>query len=278
MISSSQICINNGDSINIPGFFIEKLFLKEGEEKLIGKAKKRVGFRKKLIALIIVFFAVSGIAALTYFLFENFTIIQAIYYGVTTATGLEFLVLQHTISKVIATVVLIGQWVCLWLAFELVVGFIAEGRFKDILEGGHIKKAISKMKGHFIVCGAGRVGLEVANNLKDKGIEFVVVERDPEIIRKLKEQGYIVIEEDGLEEVALEAAGVKKAKTIITAFGKDADNVFLTLTAKELNPAVRVIARAEKEESVHKLKQAGAVQVVLPCKIGGEAMANAAVK
>lgn len=248
---------------------IDTLGEKEGNKR---------NFLKKFIIIALMFVFLSLLAAFTYMAFEGFNFIQALYYAVTTAFGYEFFVLKSEWSVIVATIVLIGHWVFLWLLFELVVKFVVEGRFMEIMEGGHIKKTIHKMKDHFVICGAGRVGTEIARSLKASGQNFVIVDKDLHVVKQLHDKSLVVIQGDCLQEPTLKKAGIEKASTLIAAFGNDADNVFLTLTAKELNPNIRVIARAENPAAVGKLEQAGAEQVVLPSIIGGKAMADVALR
>jgi voltage-gated potassium channel len=139
-------------------------------------------------------------------------------------------------------------------------------------------KKIAEMEDHYIVAGYGRVGRQVAQELSDEGVDFVVVDRSATEINEAENKGYIGVVGDPIKEETLEAAGVKKAKSVLAALGTDTDNLFLVLTAKSLNPDLYIVARASEEESVSKLEKAGADRVALPYQIGGYHMAAVALR
>jgi len=233
-----------------------------------------VKFEKKIAILIlmIAFIIVLGIA--TFIVLENLPLDKAAYYTLTSAIGYGF-TFKNDLTLVISSFIMIMEWACLWIGFETVVGFISEGRMREVIGGVRMRKRIDKMKEHCILCGFGRVGSEIAKTLHSQKRELVIVEKDPHIAREAMNKGYMVLQGDVLSEETLKAAGMDRARMLIAAMGSDADNVFLTLTARGINPKIKVIARAEREESIKKLKQAGATEVVMPSVIGGKAMANA---
>lgn len=138
----------------------------------------------------------------------------------------------------------------------------------DIM-GARMQKKIKKLKGHFIVCGYGRVGQSVCDVLEENNFDYVVIESDAEKINMLKENGIPVIDGDATDTRVIESVGITRAYGLVSALGTDADNIFVTLTAKELNPNIQIATRAHSEDSVAKLHKAGADIVVLPEIIGG---------
>ncbi len=138
----------------------------------------------------------------------------------------------------------------------------------DIL-GARMSKKIKKLKGHFIVCGYGRVGQSVCDILEENNFDYVVIEDQTDKIARLKENDIPVINGDATDTRVLEEAGITRAYGLVSALGSDADNIFVTLTAKELNPNIQIATRAHSEDSVPKLHKAGAEVVVLPEIIGG---------
>ena len=136
-----------------------------------------------------------------------------------------------------------------------------------------MERRIARLENHIIICGAGRVGSEVIHHLKQDQTPFVVVESDQRTIQELKDQNLLFIEGDATTDEVLIAAGIRKARGIIASLPSDADNVFITLTAKELNPGVIVVARANRRDSESKLLRAGADRVVAPEALGGRRMA-----
>ncbi|MEO0198326.1 MAG: potassium channel protein [candidate division WOR-3 bacterium] len=124
------------------------------------------------------------------------------------------------------------------------------------------------MKNHYIICGFGRIGSIVARELHRKGQKFVIIEKDPERIKILQDKEYPFIEGDATEEETLIKAGIKEARGVACALNADADNLYVTLTAKELNPNILIISRAENENSVKKILKAGATRVITPYEEG----------
>jgi len=137
-----------------------------------------------------------------------------------------------------------------------------------------MKKEISKLTKHIIVCGAGESGMHVIKQFLLKDIDFVVIENDEQAIEQLKELDVNYIDDDATNEDVLAEAGILKARGLITCLSKDADNVFVVLTARELNKSLRIVARAHENKSDKKLKRAGADHTVSPDEIGGKKMAS----
>ncbi len=140
-----------------------------------------------------------------------------------------------------------------------------------------MKKKIGEMKDHIIVCGYGALGKTVAEALENESADYVVVDQDQRILNRLKEMDIPTVEGNALETKVLKEAGADKARLIVSALGTDADNVFLTLTAKEINPEITVATRAYTESAVAKLHRAGADIIVMPEIIGGLELAKEAL-
>lgn len=136
---------------------------------------------------------------------------------------------------------------------------------------------INRMKDHYIICGYGRIGSLVAGEFAAKPIPFVIIERDEDIVKRIPDD-IPVIYGDATEEEILKDAGIERAKGLVTVLRTDADNLFVTLSARELNPSLFIISRYEEERSESKLRRAGADKVVSPYIIGGTRMASAALR
>ena len=137
---------------------------------------------------------------------------------------------------------------------------------------------MKRLKNHVIVCGFGRVGEKICEELQKAGTDFVVIDDDPQRIEVAEAKGYLFVYQDTTESEALKRANIEDAKALIAALGDDADNLFLTITAKELNPDIIVVARVNDPRNQKKLKKAGADKVVAPHVIGALRMAQAAIK
>jgi voltage-gated potassium channel len=162
--------------------------------------------------------------------------------------------------------------------FSLVISMSVEGRLKDFFGRKGMDRRIAGLKDHIIVCGAGKVGSNVIERLQDEGQDFVVIEKDQLLYERLCEQKVLAIYGDSTLDEVLLVAGVERAKGLITALSHDADNVYVTLTAKNLNQNMTIVARADRKEAEGKLRSAGATTVIFPSVMGGRQMVSAMTK
>ena len=161
---------------------------------------------------------------------------------------------------------------------SFMTAFMVEGRLHDYLRRRRMKRSIARMRNHTIICGAGRTGLHVIGELQKTKAQYVVIEADHAIAENLKARDVPVIQGDASHEDALREAGIAQAGGLVTCLTADADNLFVVLTAKGLNPKLRVVARYVDERSAEKLRRAGANAVVSPNAIGGLRMASEALR
>ena len=137
---------------------------------------------------------------------------------------------------------------------------------------------IRKLNNHFVLCGYGRVGEAIANTLKQQKSDFVVIDHNLNTYNRAIQDGCLCIMDDATKHDVLKRAGIEKAKGLITAFGDDAYNTYAVLTAREINPLLTIIGRANNNDAVRRLKQAGATHIILPEVIGGQQMARLALR
>lgn len=141
-------------------------------------------------------------------------------------------------------------------------------QLKIIMEKRGMQRTIATLSGHTIVCGFGRMGRMIASSLQKAGQSVVVIERIPPTADKIEKLGFLVVQGNASDEETLSKAGIEKAASLVATLGTDADNLFLTLTARGLNEALNIIVRAEDENNTRKFTQAGASRVVSPFAIG----------
>lgn len=163
-------------------------------------------------------------------------------------------------------------------AIGIIAGSVVEGRLKYLLGRRAMETKISKLNNHVIVCGAGRVGFQVAQQLAREGMPFVVIDVDDEATRRIEQEKMLYILGDASEDDVLRMAGIERARGLIAALPTDADNVFISLTAKGIKPDLMIVARADRVESEDKLRRAGADKIVSPAVIGGKRMAVSILK
>ena len=155
----------------------------------------------------------------------------------------------------------------------LVVQSLVEGEIKRALGIKRMTQEIKQLSGHAIICGFGRIGQTLVDELRRRGRSFVIVDNDTDVVTMARENDMLVVPGDAMDEDILQYAGIERAATLVVALPSDADNVFLTLTARNLNADLRIIARGEQTGTEKKLRQAGANQVVLPAVIGARRIA-----
>lgn len=156
--------------------------------------------------------------------------------------------------------------------FGGLVQWMIEGELERVMGVRRMTREVNRMRNHIIVCGYGRMGHRLASELKSQGRTVVVIEINHDSVAEATADGLVCIDGDATEEDVLESAGIAHAHSLVAALPNDAESVFITLTARNLNPELRIIARAEQESTEKKLRQAGANHIVLPTVVGAGQM------
>lgn len=211
-----------------------------------------------------------------YMVIEAYSLLDAVYMTVITIASVGFQEV-HPLSAGgrIFTVILILLNLGLFTYFiTLLSRFFLDGEFIRRYKLVKMENAIHELNGHVIVCGFGRNGRESAHALHSNNIPFVVVEEKMDIPDDIPFEVPYFLKGDATKDEVLRDAGIEKARAIIIALPVDADNLFIVLTARQLNPKIKIISRASQDTSVNKLKIAGADNVIMPDKIGGAHMAS----
>jgi voltage-gated potassium channel len=243
----------------------------------------KLGFKyfKEAILIFLLILLCFSIGISGYMLIENFTFLEALYMTVTTISTVGFQEV-HPLSdsgRIFTILLIVSNIGLFFYGVTLIAKFIIEGEFRKFFKHYNVNKKMEKLENHVIVCGYGRTGKQICLELTDDKIPFIVIESRENVIEFLKIDEHILFHEgDATEEDTLLMAGIKKAKAIITTLPEDPDNVYVVLTARELNPEITIISRASNESSESKLKRAGANSVIMPEKIGGAHMAALVTK
>jgi len=151
---------------------------------------------------------------------------------------------------------------------------VMEGEIQSALGRRRLLMDIKKLRDHYIICGFGRIGEIIARQLRERGVPLVVIENNPETIATLSESGYHFLQGDASREEVLKEAGIERARGLVAVVSSDANNVFITLTARSLNPGIFIVARGVEPGSDQKLLRAGANRVESPYELGGRKMAQ----
>jgi voltage-gated potassium channel len=207
----------------------------------------------------------------------GFTPSEAIYQTIITMATVGFEEVHQLDNR--------GMWftsvlviVSIGIFFYAVTSFtryIVEGVFMNTYKDNKVKRKIEKLSDHVVICGYGRNGKQAAIELSQHDEKVVVIEEQAEIVQMLRETpGMLYVEGDATDEEVLKLAHLEHARALITTLPTDADNLFVVLTAKELNPSIKIISRASVDNADAKLKRAGASNVIMPDKLGGQSMAK----
>lgn len=233
------------------------------------------------VAIGTAFFILTIIVAVVGYILFGWTTIEAVYMVVITIFGVgygEVQPLETTTEKVFTILVILAGTSS---ALYIVGGFVqmvAEGEITRAFDAQRKQNTIANLENHVIICGFGRIALVMAQQLDEASQTFVIIERDRQKVAQAEERGFLVKQGDATDENVLRAVGIERAKVLATVLPSDATNVFITLTARELNPKLTIFARGELPSTEKKLRLAGADRVVLPATVSGIQMANLIIR
>ncbi len=237
---------------------------------------------RKLIFIIILIIAIILAGVIGYSVIESLPIIDALYMTIITISTVGFgeVTDLSDAGRIFTIVLIIGGIAIITTGASLIFSSIIEGRFREVLRRQRMEKKLSKIKNHFVICGCGAVGHDIIHEFVRAGQNFVIIDREEEVLNKLAEQcpNLVFLVGDATQDDVLRKAGIERAKGIVAALGNDSDNLYICLSARTLNKNLRVIARVIDIESTTKLRKAGADYVFSPEKIGGVHLAAAALK
>ncbi|WP_298765846.1 TrkA family potassium uptake protein [uncultured Polaribacter sp.] len=232
--------------------------------------------KSKINKIAVLVVAIILFGTVGYMLISDFNFVDALYMTVITVTTVGFGELQpFSPEEKIFTILLILTSITVFgYAVSAFSEYLVSGKLFEHFKHRKVEKQIGHLKKHTIVCGFGRNGKQAILKLGNYNKQFVVVEKDKEMIEELDNRGLLNIEGDATLDETLLKAGIANAAYLITALPSDADNLFVVLTASQLNKKCTIISRAANESSYKKLKFAGASNVIMPDKLGGDHMAS----
>jgi voltage-gated potassium channel len=234
----------------------------------------RVLFALALLAVI----TAGGVAG--YITIEGWPWIDALYMSVITLSTVGYgepRELSDTGRLFTALYIVLGVGTAVYL-LSAIAGVIVEGRLRALVARGFQLRRIGRMQDHVIVAGYGRFGRVVVSELLEENCELVVIEKDPGLESELEARGVPFVLGSGVHDEILLRAGIERARALVVATGSEAENVFITLAARELAPSLRVHARADSDSGERRLQRAGASRVISPFQMGGMRVAASIVR
>jgi voltage-gated potassium channel len=211
-----------------------------------------------------------------YVFLEGYSPVEALYMTLITVSTVGFREVRPLSEPgmVFTSLLIISSIGTFAYAISALTTYFVDGEYRNTFKAARLKKEIDKLENHVIVCGHGRVGEMAVSELRDHDTTVVVIESDESKCEELRQEGFLVIAGDATRDKNLEEAGIDRAKALISTMPVDSENLYVILSAREKNSNLLLISRASQINSVHKLRVAGADNVIMPDKVGGAHMAS----
>lgn len=224
--------------------------------------------------------AVIALGTTGYMLITGMTFVDALYQAVTTLTTVGFREVKPfgTGTKLFTIFLMLAGVGTVLYALTLIIEQTLEGDIRSRFYLRRSQMKIDSLSEHYVLCGFGRVGQEIARELRERGVEFVVIDQTPEAVERARAFGYLVIEGDASDERVLTRANIARARCLLAASDSDSGNTYITLTAKSINPSCFVVARVARPHNEEKLRLAGADRVLSLYSMGGRRMVLSALQ
>lgn len=232
-------------------------------------------FKRIFFAIGIIFFIfVVGVAG--FIIIEDYSFLDALYMTTITVSTVGFKEVEELSpgGQTFTIILIIFSFGVFAYTVSAITSFFVTGKFKDQLKILRMRNRINDLENHVIICGYGRVGSMACEHLKDHKQEFIIIEQNEGKCEELKEREIPFVNGNAVEDDSLREAKVDKARSLITTLPDDAQNLFVVVTARELNENLQIVSRASVEPTVRKLKSAGADNVIMPDRVGGGQMAS----
>ncbi len=224
--------------------------------------------------------AIIVIGAVGYMAIEGWAFLDSLFMTIITITTVGYAEIHPltTGGRIFSIFLIISGVSGALYALTGIIGYIVEGQFGTTLRRQRMKNKIAKLKGHFILCGYGRVGREIARVFNEEGASFVAIDNDQKAVAKAEQDGYLYLLGDATNDELLKEAGIEQARGLVAAVGTDTDNTYITLSARGLRSDLFIEARSCSPGSELKLERAGANRIISPQAIGGRRMAMLALR
>lgn len=242
----------------------------------VSRTMNRESFKSAYIALSLLFGAIA-FGVVGFMIIEGFSFTDAFFMTIITITTVGFREV-HPLTDAgmyFTSILIIFSFGIFAYAVTTFTRYVIDGALGHLYKNRKVRRRIDRLKNHVIVCGYGRNGRQAAAELLDHGESIVVIERSEDTMEQILEnKDLLYIHGDATQDETLELCRIDTARALITTLPVDADNLFVVLTAREMNPKLKIISRATDEHSDSKLKRAGATNIIMPDRIGGQRMAK----
>jgi len=229
-------------------------------------------YRASAIMLLVIFIGTLGYKSIS----DSYSWIDALYMTIITTTTVGFSEVHPSgdMEKLFTIFLIITSISIFAYVVSVISEYIANGRFFEQINKRNMHKKIQKLKNHTIVCGFGRNGKQAVERLLSYDKKCIIIESQSDVIDEIEVLGYLYVKGDATDDNMLEKANIANAESLITTMPSDADNLYVVLSARQMNKEMTIISRASNDSSYSKLKVAGANNIIMPDKIGGNHMAS----
>jgi voltage-gated potassium channel len=232
----------------------------------------------------IMLLAVVAVGTAGFMFLEDYSFLEALYMTVITISTVGYGEVRrlHADGHVFVILLIISGIMVVGYTLTSLGRAVVEGSLQRFVGRRRMLREIGSLRGHIIVCGHGRVGRTICQELTSERVPFVVIERDPDQAEQLAEKGFRVVVGDATEDETLERAGVRRARGLVAVAARDVDNLYIVMSAREMcardNPGLMIVSRASDVRELRKIRTAGADQVISPYNIGGVRIAQALLR
>ncbi len=229
---------------------------------------------------LLIFLGLITIGTVGYMIIERLSFWEALYMTVITVStvGYREIVLPSRAGEIFTMLIIVSGLAAVVYVTTSVVELILEGRVLELMGRRRFLRELQDITGHYVICGYGRVGRQIARECQARGTGVVVIEKEPSVVESCMNDGFITVKGDAAEESTLRDAGLERASGLVTALSSDADNLFVTMTARMVRPDIFIVGRCNSEDTESKLYRAGADRAISPHNIGGRRMAALLLK
>ena len=232
-------------------------------------------FLRFLIAFILLVVLIT-VGTFGYSLIENWSLLDSLYMTFITITTVGFGEV-HPLSphgKQFTVIFLIFSIITVGYSITTLINYVFEGILFNAVREQRMKRSVKKLKDHYIICGCGDLGREVALEFKRSKVKYLIIDLDPENSELSRDESILFLKGDAVEDEVLFEANIRQAKGLVSALPDDESNVFVVLTARQINPNLIIVSQAEEERTIRKLLKAGANRVISPYQIAGRRLAS----